>query len=196
MANPSPTENDRTQTKDKCKHHLGRQESDEQAMEVEKIFLHPNYNEKKNHKYDYDIALMKLKKSITYSDKVQPVCLPTQSYPPGTNCYVTGWGDLTDGGRSPWRLRQVQVPLVSTRECSRYNSGLTSRMLCAGFRSGGKDSCQGDSGGPLVCKNRSGFWDLAGVVSFGRGCALPRTYGVYANVVDLKDWVESTMKSN
>ncbi|KXJ23514.1 Transmembrane protease serine 5 [Exaiptasia diaphana] len=165
-------------------------------MEVEKIIRHPNYNERENHKYDYDIALMKLKRSIRYTDKVRPVCLPRRNFPAGTNCYVTGWGDLFEGQkRGSTYLRQARIPLVSENECRKYN-WLTSRMICAGFRNGGTDSCQGDSGGPLVCKNRSGVWDLAGVVSFGAGCARPRTYGVYADVVDLKEWVERTMRSN
>ena len=42
------------------------------------------------------------------------------------------------------------MPIVSEGEC-RMNYGrdglITSNMLCAGFRSQGKDACQGDSGG-------------------------------------------------
>ena len=49
-----------------------------------------------------------------------------------------------------------------------YSYSITEDMLCAG--SPGKDSCGGDSGGPLTVKE-SGQHTLAGVVSWGRGCA-------------------------
>ena len=64
-------------------------------------------------------------------------------------------------------------------------------MLCAGvINTGGKDSCQGDSGGPLVV-SLGGQWNLAGIVSFGVGCADPQYPGVYTRVSNFINWINS-----
>ena len=57
-------------------------------------------------------------------------------------------------------------------------------MICAAVPGGGKDACQGDSGGPLVVDGK-----LAGIVSWGVGCAEPQYPGVYSNVATLKSFV-------
>lgn len=44
---------------------------------------------------------------------------------------------------------------------------------------------QGDSGGPAVSNDR-----LLGMVSFGYGCATPGSYGVYAKVAKVREWIE------
>ena len=90
------------------------------------------------------------------------------------------------------------VPLVSDEDCKKgydkLSDQLSSRMICAGKKEGGTNTCQGDSGGPLACKNKSGVWELVGVVSWAQGCARRERYTVFAKVEKFKDWIETNMK--
>uniref|UniRef100_A0A3B4FHP3 Peptidase S1 domain-containing protein n=1 Tax=Pundamilia nyererei TaxID=303518 RepID=A0A3B4FHP3_9CICH len=71
-----------------------------------------------------------------------------------------------------------------------YMGNITDNMICAGLRTGGKDSCQ-DSGGPTVSK-QNGRWIQAGIVSFGEGCAEPNFPGVYTRVSQYQTWIMYT----
>ena len=69
-------------------------------------------------------------------------------------------------------------------------------MICAGLYNGGLDGCQGDSGGPLVViDERSNSPVLAGVVSWGVGCARPGQFGVYADVSAANTFIYDMMNS-
>ncbi|CAH2308070.1 transmembrane protease serine 9-like [Pelobates cultripes] len=52
--------------------------------------------------YSGDIALIKLSSNITYTEYIRPVCLPPASiiFTNGMNCWVTGWGATSFGGKS------------------------------------------------------------------------------------------------
>lgn len=90
---------------------------------------------------------------------------------------------------------QAEVPLVSNERCSKSYGRIHASMLCAGHDEGGVDACQGDSGGPLVCKY-GGKWHVEGATSWGKGCARPQYFGVYAKVRYMLDWVHEKMASN
>lgn len=79
---------------------------------------------------------------------------------------------------------------------SSYNGTIGNNFLCAGFEEGGIDACSYDSGGPLACPvlDGDGRWMLAGIVSWGEGCALPHKYGVYTNVNEFTQWMKGAMK--
>ena len=54
------------------------------------------------------------------------------------------------------------------------------------------DTCQGDSGGPLLVLMPDHRWVLAGITSFGYGCARAQYSGVYARVLSLMNWINAT----
>ena len=102
------------------------------------------------------------------------------------------------GGSATNDLQYVRVPAITNTQCNSLYGGssITSSMLCAGYPgTGGKDACQGDSGGPFVCNN-NGNAIIAGVVSWGTGCALPQYPGVYARVTVALNWIQSNMVIN
>uniref|UniRef100_A0A4W3GS22 Peptidase S1 domain-containing protein n=1 Tax=Callorhinchus milii TaxID=7868 RepID=A0A4W3GS22_CALMI len=154
---------------------------------ISRIIVHPAFNQ---HTLDYDVALLAVNTSISFSSLVQPVCLPspTHSFSTGKNCTVTGWGYLSELHRDV--LQKGDVQIMEQSECKRlYTWPVTRRMICAGFKVGKVDACQGDSGGPLVCEESPGKWFLAGIVSWGEGCAQPNKPGVYTRVTEISNWV-------
>ncbi|KAM5152128.1 prostasin-like [Mantella aurantiaca] len=150
-----------------------------------------------------DISLLRLASPVTFTQFIQPICIPSAFivFPPGMNCWVTGWGDIQYGVNLgyPKNLQQVMVPLISRESCDQMyhiNSAFSPSetviqydQICAGYQSGQKDACLGDSGGPLVCQ-ANGVWYQVGIVSWGDDCALPNRPGVYTLVSAYNSWIE------
>jgi len=145
---------------------------------VKKVYQHKNYNPDT---FDNDIAILVLDESLTWSKKVVPACMPEldeEDPEDGTDCIVSGFGTVAEGGDLPDYLKETTVSIDDS--CGK-NSGITSNMICAGAPE--TDSCQGDSGGPLVCKSEwRRRYVQRGVVSFGRGCANQGYPGVYVRL--------------
>merc|ERR1711881_376343 len=149
-----------------------------------------------------DFVILKLDSPLTLNDDVQAACLPSSSAYLGVSsteerCFTSGWGTLSSGGSSTDELQYVRVPAITNADCNEdYGGSITDSMICAGYRGvGGKDACQGDSGGPFVC-NDGGKAVIAGVVSWGNGCALPDYPGVYARTTHVLDWIKENMGSD
>lgn len=176
-----------------------------QRIRAAQIVIHPNYDPQpeRGPRGGNDIALVRLSRPVDLP--TLPLVQPDQTNltAPGTLATVLGWGatrprtpdDPEPPSGFPRDLRQAQVPILSNKVCNEpqsYDGTILDTMLCAGFPLGGVDTCQGDSGGPLLVPSGAGF-ALAGIVSFGRGCAQPHFYGVYTRVSSFVGFVESVI---
>uniref|UniRef100_A0A673MVQ8 Suppressor of tumorigenicity 14 protein homolog n=1 Tax=Sinocyclocheilus rhinocerous TaxID=307959 RepID=A0A673MVQ8_9TELE len=170
---------------------LHRQTEKQKATKrfLKQIIPHKNYN---SHTYDNDIALMELDSPVTFSATIRPICLPTATdvFPTGETVTISGWGATREGGAGAPVLQKANVRIINGTVCDELMNGqITSRMTCAGVLSGGVDACQGDSGGPMSFLTNDRMF-LAGVVSWGDGCARRNKPGIYTNVPKFRAWIK------
>ena len=140
-------------------------------IEIRDTLVHPDYNPPESY---YDIALVYLKTCLTFSyDRIQPICLPTESLPNpdnlgkfGTKVTTQGWGPngVNKVGES---ITEIGVTIRPKEECnSKYQSvrGLAKKLgierglpnffnepviFCADHTTDENiGTCKGDSGGP------------------------------------------------
>ncbi|CAG2053931.1 unnamed protein product [Timema podura] len=155
--------------------------------------VHPKYN---FFTYEYDLALVKLEAPLEFQPHIAPICLPaSDDLLIGENATVTGWGRLSEGGTLPSVLQQVSVPIVSNDKCKMMflragrHEFIPEIFMCAGYETGGQDSCQGDSGGPLQVRGKDGRYFLAGIISWGIGCAEQNLPGVCTRISKFVPWI-------
>ncbi|CAL7938276.1 unnamed protein product [Xylocopa violacea] len=156
---------------------------------VAEIIVHENYVTNMYGVPVNDVAVMRMATPFKLDATRQPIKLFKQNEESaeGMSAVITGWGAVREGGSTTDVLQTVSVPIVSKKSCNdAYQSygGLPAGQICAAVPQGGKDACQGDSGGPMTINGR-----LAGLVSWGYGCARPGYPGVHTEVAAFSDWV-------
>ncbi|XP_043558318.1 serine protease 56 [Chiloscyllium plagiosum] len=177
---------------------LKKQDTEEKILQINRIITHPKFNQRT---FNNDIALLELTEPITISEHVNFVCLPESvgELPPGTMCYIAGWGSLYEDGPYADVLVEAKVPLLGQSTCKSAlgKELVTNQMFCAGYLSGNIDSCQGDSGGPLTCIDPvSNQCYLYGITSWGDGCGQPGKPGVYSRVPSFINWINNEIKKS
>ncbi|MFE3165777.1 S1 family peptidase [Streptomyces sp. NPDC059224] len=156
---------------------------------VSKIWINPDYTDATN---GDDVSVLTLSTAMSYTPASYVSSSQTGLYAAGTTARILGWGTTSENGSSSNQLRTTTVPIVSDSSCkSSYGSDFVQTdMVCAGYTSGGVDTCQGDSGGPLLIGGV-----LAGITSWGEGCAEAGYPGVYTRLTTFSDLVTAQVNS-
>lgn len=162
--------------------------SSRQIRLISHIFVHVGYNIQSMRN---DIAVIRLSQPFRPTNTFHPVPMANRTPPTQTLCHVAGWGATVENGTANAYLLRMSVEVLSHATCNQrqsYNGLVREGMICAGTMRGGRDSCQGDSGGGMICGD-----SVAGVVSFGYGCARPNFPGIYADVSAQQQFVRQSM---
>jgi secreted trypsin-like serine protease len=101
------------------------------------------------------------------------------------------------GGATVERLNVVTLDVVADATCKlayrNEPTKITPNMYCANRPD--RDACQGDSGGGSFVQPTPGQYRLAGIVSFGKGCALPAFPGVYTRLAVFQQWIDDVRQA-
>ncbi|MEZ5509936.1 MAG: serine protease [Gammaproteobacteria bacterium] len=176
--------------------------SNAQVKAVTRWHIHPGYDTTVGAQFDNDIALLELAEPIdlvTCDTRCEVVGIVSSDnegavIPDGTEVLISGWGttDPNDDTSNPDILQFASINMVDCATAPVDTDGdITSNMICAAAADYSRDTCLGDSGGPLVAESNDGSGDmlLAGVTSFGYGCATAGYPGVYTRVANYTSWI-------
>lgn len=131
-------------------------------IEVEKRIVHELYVPNSIDQM-HDIALLRLKQLVSFTEYVKPICLPVGDDVRNNNFEgyamdVAGWGVTESGNPSTTKLK-ITVDVWNHEKCQAkyriYQMHLNGSQLCAGGKNQ-IDTCQGDSGGPLMVPTNVG----------------------------------------
>lgn len=138
-----------------------------------------------------DVAVLTLDQNLDFAPLDLVDGTDAEEYTAGNNATILGWGRTSEGGPTSRYLLKASLPITSDETCStvfaEYNRDA---MICAATDDGAVDTCQGDSGGPLTVGGK-----LAGVTSWGSGCAHAGKPGVYTRVGTYHDLIEPEITS-
>jgi len=171
-------------------------------IKVEGAIVHPEYKPTGEDPGQNDIALLYIAdySHVNFERPVAPLRVhrgPEAIESLTSVARVIGLGNTSSLG---WLydgiIREVDLPILDLARCAEKYRGVGLSQICAGnIENGGIDSCQGDSGGPLMFKDKDDLWSLAGIVSYGEGCAQKGAPGVYTRVDSFTSWIDRSMRS-
>ncbi|KAM7406030.1 hypothetical protein PAMP_000435 [Pampus punctatissimus] len=178
---------------------LREQAKDSTEHEVEKIVLHPGFQNQSD--WDNDLALIKLKKPVVMSEKVTPIPLPEEGQDLGTSGFITGWG--WGAHLSPsLSLKYTVLPLAKHDDCKKFFAGsshtpaVDDHMFCTGQSEYQENVCFGDAGSALaVIDSATGDVYATGILSYDKPCR-SGLYAVYMKISSYLPWIHSVTRGD
>ncbi|XP_078036435.1 chymotrypsinogen B [Augochlora pura] len=147
------------------------------------IIKHPNYQ---TNTFANNIAMLRLREPIQYTETVQPICLPPKDINPSGDSVLVGWGKLSSQKIKSCQQQSLKMIITSIQECSSYYTQGYSVELCA---IGDEMPCSGYSGSPLLYKYGDAYF-LLGILSYGSDCDSTANYpSVFINVQRYIRWI-------
>jgi secreted trypsin-like serine protease len=148
-----------------------------------------------------DIGLLKLERSVEYTEYIGPVCLPSEASPILANQKLTaiGFGVTENRMKSRYKLFAA-LPYIGRDDCHKstprelrsrvnFNSTVCTRS------SGIENTCSGDSGGPLI-DTTSDHYILRGVTGSGLGFSCSNDFpGFSTDVFEYVDWIRQHLEA-
>jgi secreted trypsin-like serine protease len=89
-------------------------------------------------------------------------------------------------------MRAMNAPIIANTQCNQpsvHNNAVLSTHICAGSIAATNPvtgACRGNLGSGLYCGNQ-----LTGVLAFGIGCGAANNPGVYMDIRQYNDWINS-----
>uniref|UniRef100_A0A672JDH1 Chymotrypsin-like elastase family member 3B n=1 Tax=Salarias fasciatus TaxID=181472 RepID=A0A672JDH1_SALFA len=181
-----------------AEHDMNEEEGPEQSIMVEKMFIHPKWNDNCVSCGSVlplpaaNARLMRSSVGFFFSNRYGRFNYYKMLNTKRALLFPSA------GGPQAATLQQALLPVVGHSVCSRsdwWGSSAKTTMVCAGGES--QSACHGDSGGPLNCRGRDGRWYVEGVTSFvdGRGCNTPQKPTVFTRVASFIPWISEQMNN-
>lgn len=186
--------------------------------EVKNIIIHPEWK-KSGFNYHADIAMIVLKDEISYSDYIQPICLPlSNSKGIVDEGKIVGWGKseatfLTNDEHEN-TPKQADITAINNELCFLDQPELAKLSSVNTFCAGGKNygACSGilfcriklkqikhffagDSGGGFYVLSGEKNYVIRGIISASlinsqRRCNV-ETFSIYTDVSSFLNWIEN-----
>jgi len=173
------------------KHNIREQEATEQTRYVVAIHVHPGYPGETTG-FSSDLAVIRVQPPFVMTAQVAPIPIAPPDHLATGWGTIMGWGALREDGSLPDVAYKAEVPFVSDQQCrvAYGQAAVEDSMICAGLAAGGVDACTGDSGGPITANDRHYIY-LAGIMSWGFGCARPGYPSVYTEVSHFNEFINT-----
>ncbi|KAI4469722.1 polyserase-related [Holotrichia oblita] len=157
------------------------------TIAANRLIVHADFDLSKR---PYDIGVIQLSGSITYSSGIAQVSLNTADIGV-VSAILIGWGRTSTEGILANELQEIATSTISFSDCEAvWGSRVSESNICA-FSRAGEGACNGDSGGPLL---QASDLTQIGIVSFSIACAQGYP-DVYTRVSWYSSWIQTAIAS-